>query len=189
MKKLKKIGSLLPALLLWAFVAVFFWTWIFTFLTDTHAENKLVLYADVPAIRETDLALRLEAEDFPGIRMVKVSEFSDVLFDGTPLRKADLYILSASRAADYQDWFAPLPEDFSGLDNLLEIGGNAYGIPVCLPEREYAVATDYVEYSQPGNTDDAFYLFFGNQSVHLETNNGAADHLAADAAKAILRLE
>lgn len=187
MKKLKKILSHLPSLLLWAFIAVFLWTWIFTFLTDTRAENKLALYADVPAIRKTELALRLESEAFPGIRMVTVHEFSDVLFDGDPLRKADLYILPESRVPACQDWFAPLPEDFSGFVNVLEINGVAFGLPVYLPGTGVSVAPDLIDYALPDGSSEAFYLFFGNRSVHLDGNAGAVDNLSFSAAEALLK--
>ncbi len=189
MKKIRKILSQLPVLLLWAFTAIFLWTWIFTFLTDTDAEHKLTLYADVPDIRETGLSLRLEEEAFPGIRMVKVREFSDVLFDGNPLRKADLFILSGKRAETYADWFAPLPEEFAGFRDLWETGGIAFGLPLYLPAGGNAAAAEWIDYVPENSPPEAFYLFFGNQSVHLAGNAGASDNLCADAAGVILQLK
>lgn len=188
MKKIKKLLSLLPVLLLWAFISAFLWTWIFSFLTDTVPEKKLTLYADVPAMEGTALAVRLEAEDFPGIRMVQARMFSQVLFDTEALRKADLYIIPLSRAEEYRDAFAPLPEAFAGEAELLLLDGVPYGIPVYTPGGGTDVAGSYIRYAVPGAAEEPYYLVFGARSVHLAGNEGAADSLAAELALALLRL-
>ena len=56
---------------LWLIVSIVLWAWIFTLITDAPAQNKLLLYAEVPAMDRAGLAAVLE-EDMPDtIRFVE----------------------------------------------------------------------------------------------------------------------
>ena len=60
MKTVKKILSLLPALILWAMISVLLWGSVFVRITDTDRAHKITLCVDAAVPGETELALLLE---------------------------------------------------------------------------------------------------------------------------------
>lgn len=180
-------AGMIPALILWLMISVFFWSWIFTFLTDTVPEKKIALYADVPSVNETALASQLEEAGLPGIRMIKVHAFSHAMFDGEPLRNADIYLIPLSEAETYREWYAPLPAELTAAD-CLSLDGIAFGIPAlradgCLPAASVICYSDV-----PGVSPEPYYLFFGNRSVHLPGTENTADNPAVRTVRKLLDL-
>ncbi len=184
MKTLKKLWHLVPAMLLWLMLSVFFWGWIFTFLTDAPAANKLTLFVDAPVTDATGLAVRLEDGLLnDSVRMVKVHPFSYAMLDGEPLRTSDVYIVRASNVEEYRDWFAPLPEGFadamrSAPEDVLLLEGVPVGVRVRRGGEDGGVAAGYIDYREPGLPEEDFYLMFGKASLHLPGNEAAVDGLA-----------
>lgn len=185
-KTLKKWWGLIPALILWLMFSALIWGWIFTLLTDTRAEYKVVLFADAPIPSETALAAALEETMPEGIRMVKAHPFSYAMFDGQALASADLYVASASGAEQHLSWFRPLPPGFES-EGCLTLDGTAYGVPVRRADGSVA-AKAYVDYAGSDAPDEEFYLFFGSSSLHISDNEGALDDAAVSCALRFLSL-
>ena len=101
MRKEKRLLSLLTVMALWLLISAFFWSWIFTILTDAPRAQKLVLFADAPMPGATELAAALEEGMDPVLRMVQAHPFSFAMLNSGPLRLADLYIVRSSDAQTY----------------------------------------------------------------------------------------
>lgn len=172
-KGLRFAGTLFPPFLLWAMMAVLFTGFVFARITDTSPAQKITICADAELQNAPELAARLEREMAAPIRMVKIHSFSYFLFGSDALRGADLYIVPASRAEEYREWFASPPPDFAGLESS-DLPG---GIPVFDPSGKVRIAADYILYQE-----EPYYLFFGANSVHR------TDGAAAAAARALLGL-
>ncbi len=155
MKKRKKFLDLIPLMLAWAVFSVIFWGWIFTFLTDTAPENKIVLYVDGEVADPTAFALAMEKCGAEGIKMVQARPFTYAMMADSGLDRADLYIVPASHAEEYGEWFAQ-------------------GEPVLVhdPAGGVSVAAAFIAYA-----DEVYYLYYGKDSVHLE--DGLAQAYAA----------
>lgn len=192
MKTLKKLWHLLPALLLWLMLSVFFWGWIFTFLTDAPAQNKLTLFVDAPVTDATGLAVQLEEGLLnEHIRMVKVHPFTYAMLDGEPLRTADVYIVRAGNVQEYREWFAPLPDGFADAvsaapEDVLTLDGVALGVRIRRGGEDGGVAAGFVDYRQPGLPEEDFYLMLGKASLHLPGNEAAVDTMALRLAERLL---
>ena len=106
----RRFSDMVPALLLWAMLSIFLWSFVFNFLTDVPASEKLVLFIDAPLTEETRLAVQLEDVADEHIQMVQVRSFDYAMMSSHEIENADLYIIGESAIADYADWFAPLPE-------------------------------------------------------------------------------
>ncbi len=172
---IKRILSRFPVYLLWALASVILWSYVFSFITDAKPARKLSLYISIDQIEEVELAARLEEKGLPdGIRMIKVRPFSYAMFSDQDLLSADLYIVRASEAESWRDSFRPLPD---GMDGDLELGNGAQGIRVYDAETGVGVFDDLIDYSASGAAEDC-YLFFGAQSQHTESCDGAALWLA-----------
>jgi len=184
MKKRKLLFDLIPLMILWLMLSVFLWGWIFTFLTNTKAENKIVLFVDAALTETTALALRMEEYGAEGIEMVKVYPFTYAMMDDMELSAADLYIVPASAAEAYQVWFRPLPERFAGQGETLTLENGSSGVRVYDAKTGQGPAEAYIEYQA-----EDYYLFFGQKSVHVKENAGAADDLAIDYALHLLSVE
>ncbi len=150
MKKCKTLFNLIPLMLGWLVLSVIFWGWIFTFLTDTAPENKIVLYIDAEVPDDTALSLAMEEYGAPGIQMVQARPFTFAMMGNSDIDRADLYIVPASHAGEYGEWFA-----------------EGEGIPVYDPTAGIGAATAYIDY-----TDEVYYLYYGANSAHL--NDGLA---------------
>lgn len=161
MKKSKTFLNLIPLMLGWLVLSVIFWGWIFTFLTDTKAENKIVLYIDAEVPDPTALSLAMEAYGAEGIDMVQARPFTYAMMADSGLDRADLYIVPASHAAEYGEWFAPVDP-----------------LPVYDPAAGTGAVDAYIQYGA-----EAYFLYYGKNSAHL------ADGLAAEYAAYLLTLQ
>ncbi|MBQ8556380.1 MAG: hypothetical protein IJ438_10990 [Clostridia bacterium] len=186
-KTIKALFDLLPAMLMWLMLSVFIWGWIFTFLTDAAPENKIVLYIDAPVSATKELALALEETGAEAIKLVKVHPFTHAMMDSAPLEQSDLYIVSASAVGTYADWFVPLPEALLDAGEVFTLEGTPMGLRIYDHASGTGAASQHVAYTAEGKAED-YYLFFGRQSLHVDTNEGAADNLAIDYARTLLTL-
>lgn len=155
MKILKNIFKKLYLFVAWAIVAFIFWSWIFTFATDTSPERKITVYCHVPEISGTELAVKLEEDKPEGIKMIKVHSFEYVMFDVESIENGDIFILPESLIPEYD-----------GL--LLDPAG---GIKIYDSEAGTGSADSYIGYA-----DEDYYLFLGAKSAHL--GDGAAEKVA-----------
>lgn len=198
MKQLKRLWHLIPAMILWLMLSVFFWGWIFTFLTDTKPENKLTLFIDAAVTDGTGLAVQLEESLLSDkIRMVKVHPFTYAMLDSEPLRQSDAYIVRASHVEEYRDWFAPLPEGLAqagapqgAADDsaILLLDGVPHGIRIYEAATGEGIAMEQIDYHDPALPDEDFYLLLGKASVHLTANENGLDDEAIRLAEAMLTL-
>lgn len=188
MNKSRKLSALIPVLIIWGILAVLFWSWIFTFLTDTDPAHKITLFADVPVCHEKELAIELEQELPEGIRMVRVHPFTYAMFDGDAIRGADLYILKVADLEEYRDWLAPLPEQFRGQDVIFGADGTPLGIPVFDPATGLAVAESYLAYMVPGEDPGPYCLAFGASSLHLPADSAGTPGSSAGIVSKLLTL-
>ena len=170
------VSAVFPLLVLWAFAVLIFGSFIFYQITDTSPAHKITLYVDGVTVNENQLAELLEKQLPDPIRMVRIHPFSYQMFGTDELKTADLYIIPASRADELSMLFVPLPEEMREGEDLLTIGDEPYGIPVC------GAASGYFAYD-PAET---YYLVFSAASLHLSGNGGASDNRAAEAAEALL---
>ena len=81
MRVLRHIFSRFYAYVLWFFFAFLICGLVFSRLGDTDAAHKVTLFADVPSMRDVELAAALEEELPEGVRMIKVHPFSYAMFD------------------------------------------------------------------------------------------------------------
>lgn len=186
MRVLKKILSLLPFCVLWLMASVFLWGFVFGFLTDAPAEKKVVLFADVPALRDKDLALRLEEDKPEGIKLVQVHPFSYAMFGAEELTSADLYIIPESHMERFRDGFAPLGDAVSMdivRDDLFISDGQVWGVRIRDASKGTGAASSYVTYPE-----EDCYLCLGAKSRHLGEINGSADDAALVLARVLVSL-
>ena len=176
MRVLKNFFSEFYRYVLWALVSVFFWGWIFSLMGDTVPAKKLVLCADLPELREQELADALEREKPEGIRMVMAHPFRYYIFDTEELRTADVYIVGENRAAEYIESFRPLEE--TGFETqgraLWTHEGRAYGVLIYDAESSEGAAKAYLPYEHPEAETQNYYLFFGAESAHREDGKALA---------------
>lgn len=186
MRILKNIASQLHIYLLWLFAAALLWGWIFTFVTDTKPERKVTVFVEAPACRDRALAVELEKTMPEGLRMIKVHPFTYAMFDESTLTGADLYIVSASQAAEYRDSFvsaAYLPLAAGRI--VSEWGGiRIYDAADCT-----GGADDYITYAAPETAGEDYYLFFGRNSLHAAALNGTGDDAALEVAQTLLDMD
>ena len=155
MRTLKKILSQLHTFVLWALVSAMFWSWIFTFVTDTSPERKITVYCKVPELRDTDLAVALEASMPEGLRMIKVHSFDYVMFGVDAFYQGDLFVVPAADMETYAELLAA-------------VEGNE-GVKAYDAATGTGIATAYIRY-----TDEDYYLFLGAGSAHLEDGKALA---------------
>ena len=185
MRVLRNIFSQLHEYVLWLLLSTVLWGWIFaSFVTDTKAEKKVVIYVDAVQCADTELAAALEEHMPEGLRMIQVHPFSYAMFDTNALLNADLYIVSSSRAAEYLESFAPLaglPADLGG--EYWVHDGVPYGIRLC-----GAADGRYFTCSNPGEPDEDCYLFFGVNGLHAAALTGAGDDAAIEVCRTLTGL-
>ena len=124
MDKIRRITRWIPPMVLIFMASVLLWGFVFTRITDTAPEKKLVLCVDAPVPEATALAVKLEETKGSGIRMIQVRPFTYAMLDSTILRTADAYIVKASNLEAYRAWFAPLPAtmaDAAGEEGLISV--------------------------------------------------------------------
>lgn len=153
MKKWKRVMDLAPLMLLWLVLCAFFWGKVFMSLTDTAPENKIVVFIDARVSDTTALAVELEKEKQAPIEMVKVYPFTYAMMGSEALSSADLYIVPQAHVQDYEEWFDMDRER------------------VLIYDGTQGAADQYISYEDlPG---EAYYLFYGKNSVHLEDGEAA----------------
>ena len=170
---LKRIFSQAGGLLAFLTFSFLFWTWVFALRGDTVPAKKLTVYIDAPAVSETALSAALEREKPAGIRMVRARAFSYAMFDAAALEGADVYIVPASKAADYRDSLLSVPAD---LPRQKIFGGALAGALVYDAAAGSGALTEYVTFLNGAGEPEDFCLFLGAGSVHLE--DGLAEWLA-----------
>ena len=165
-RTLRLLGRALACVL----ASAVFWGWIFTFLTDTDPERKIVIYADMREFRWRELSAALEEQAPEGIRLVQVRPFTYALMNPAALEQADLYVMPESHAEEYADWILPAPERESA------------GLLLYDAETGEGAAREYLNYGEcPGEN---WYLYFGARSSHA----GGVDSAAGEIAERLLRL-
>lgn len=164
MKVLKGILSQLHTFVLWALASAIFWSWVFTFVTDTSPDRKVTVYVKAPEVQATALAAALEASMPEGLRMIKVHSFDYVMFGVDEFYQGDLFLLPASEMETYAELLAAV-EDGRGAKVYDAAAGEG-------------AAAAYIRY-----TDEDYYLFLGTGSPHLE------DGKAMAVAKVLLAME
>lgn len=170
MKTFRKIMNLIPLMLLWLMLTAFFWSWIFTFLTDAPRAEKIVLFVECDVPGETYIASRLEKTPSETIRLVQVRPFAYSMMTSESIRNSDLYIVSESSFKEYFEWFMPLPKDALNLGENFLFENTPYGVKVYDAQTKSGILTDHIGYE-----DENYYLVFGNQSLHIE-NGEAVSH-------------
>ena len=173
---LRLLSRLVPLFILWLIVIPIFCGFVFTRITDTDAAHKVTVYVDAELHDAASLAALLEKSAPDPVRMVKVHPFTYALFGSDALKKADLYIVPASHAEEYRDWFAPLPE------GLAAPASAEYpdGVTLFGPGSDPGSAGFFIRYIPVSGDQEPFLLFFGRNSAHL------ADRAAVDIANALL---
>lgn len=177
MKKRNRFASLLPPMLLWLLLSMLIWSWIFTFLTDTTRDRKIVLFADLPEFADVQLAGRLEQALPARLTMVQAHPFTYAMLDSEQLTSADLYIIRASQMTEYLSWLAPLPEGFRD-GTLWTESGSPLGLRIYDAAADAGAASSYLTWRLPDGTAEDCYLCFGAQSPHL--SDGAAQAIASE---------
>ena len=182
MRTVKRIFSLVPLLLLWLMLCVLVWSFVFTRITDTAPENKIVLWVNAQGPRATDMAVQLEEKLSGRIAMVQVRPFGYALMGADSIQNADLYIVRAADVDAYRDWFAPLPAALRE-ESTLSREGVPLGITAYSAADRFGIAEEYIEYETPGDGAQDYYLLVGASSLHNPDAENAADGLAVDAAR------
>ena len=168
---LKRIFSQLHRYVLWLLISAVFWAWVFTFVTDTTREKKIVLYADVPSISDRSLAIELEKELPDGIQMVQVHPFSYAAFDTEAVKLADLYILPEREMHEYAEQLCVIPETGQRGTLLHEPDGFSRLDAYCIYE-----------------AGERYFLCYNIRSVHLGAWNASEDDAACVIAQRILQM-
>ena len=164
MKIVKRILSQLHSFVLWLLISALFWSWIFTFVTDTSPDRKVTVYCKVPEVQEVNLAAALEERMPDGLKMIKAHSFDYVMFGTDAFYQGDVFIVPASEIEYYAEMLVPMEGE--------------QGVKVYDAAAGIGAATAYIRYG----TED-YYLFLGAGSVHLE------DGKALAVAQALLSLE
>ena len=185
MRVLRNVFSQLHEYVLWLLLSTVLWGWIFaSFVTDTKAEKKVVIYVDAVQCADTELAAALEERMPDGLRMIQAHPFSYAMFDTNALMNADLYIVPGSRAEEYLESFVPLmglPSDLGGPYWTHE--GVSYGLRLCdAADGTYFVCND------PGEPAEDCYLFFGVNGLHAASLTGTGDDAALEVCRALFAL-
>lgn len=183
MRVIRTILSKFYLYFLWAFFSFLAVGFIFGRLGDTGAAHKVVLFADVPAMRDTELAYELEQSRPEGVRMVQVHPFSYALFDGKELFASDLYIIPESRVEQYADNLRPIDGAPFGAEGGYYREGELWGVLVWDAERREGAAADWIEYPE-----ENCWLFVNRNSRHVRTLSGTGDDAAILVAQRFLAL-
>jgi hypothetical protein len=170
---------------LWALLSVIFWSWIVMLKTDAQPNEKVVLYADLPALDGEGLELRLEETMPDGIRFVKAHAFLYSLFNDTDVLKGDLYLVSDRYVEDFIGSFVPIDTSLFPNATFYEKDGVAYGVCVYDEAAGLYAAEPYVTYL----AGERCWLFFNEASGHLGAWNDSPDDAAIAVARDFLNLQ
>lgn len=187
MKKIMKgFFDLTPAMLLWLMLSVFLWGFVFNILTDADPEEKIVVFIDAPLAQEVQLAASLETDLIEPVTMVQVRAFEYAMMSSEEIERADIYIVPASQAQTYKDWFSPLPEALQGAGEVLAIDGQPCGVRIYDALSGAGAAASHIGYAAPGQPQEDYYLFIGSRSLHVQGHEGAVDDQAVACALRLL---
>ena len=186
MRKIRRFFDALPALVLWAMLSIFLWSFVFNFLTDVPAAEKVVLFIDAPLTNETQLAVKLEEAAGESIKMVQVRSFAYAMMGSEEIENADLYIIGESGIAEYADWFAPLPQELCA-GTLLERDGQPMGVKVWDAATGGGLAPEIIGYTFPGKAIEDHYLLVGKNSLHVQSHENAVDNEAVTCTLELLK--
>lgn len=165
--RLRKAGTLIPLLGIWAMAAVFVSSFVFYQITDTDPSHKITVYIDGQVRNEAALAARMEKELAGQVRMVQVHPFMYFMFGADVLRSGDVLVIPDSHREQYAEWTAP--------------GEKA---PVAFdPGTGAAAAGEYFVYVTEGEAPETWRLYLGALSPHLE------DGLARRAAEILMTIK
>ena len=182
MSSFRRFTRLIPLLILWLMASALIWGFVFTRITDTARENKIVIFVDAETPGAAELETKLQPLLGDGIRMVQVHPFTYAMLDTSTITNADLYIVKASELETYLSWFAPYPDDFESLMPAWEHEGVCYGQMVYTPIRSYDPFRGLISFGDR----ETYYLCFGKNSLHLSSQEGAVDDQAAACARLLL---
>ena len=185
MRRVRRLLSSIPKYLLWAVLSTLFWMWIFTLITNTSADKKVVLYADVPAVADPELAIELEKSMPEGIKMVKAHAFSYLAFIDAEIAGGDIYIVRGSDISSYAEDLLPLPEIYAAKGETAGHQGVTYGLKIYDAASDTGAASSYITYTGGERKTEDFYLCFGISSIHC----GELDEAAFVIADALLSLK
>ena len=184
MRVLKNILSQLHIYLLWLLAAALLWGWIFTFVTDTKPARKVTVFVETAVCDDAALRLKLEENMAEGIRMIPVHPFSYAMFNESTLLNADIFIVPASKAAEYRDSFLSAEGLPMAAGETLDRGG----IRIYDAAAGTGGAQTYITYAVPGGQAEDYYLFFGVNSPHAASLTGRGDDAALAVAETLLHM-
>ncbi|MBR1757785.1 MAG: hypothetical protein IJ744_03545 [Lachnospiraceae bacterium] len=173
---IRRFFSQIYLYLLWLIVAVMFWGWIFSLKTDTSAEKKVMVFADVDAMDEVGLSAKLEEEMPEGIRMVQAHPFSYVIFNENLLVNADVFIVPENEIEELLDTFAPMEREEG--ETYYEVDGVAYGKKIYDAATKEGPAKTFITYTTDKDDSQDYYLFYGIYSLHTGSLDEAAYEIA-----------
>lgn len=190
MKIIKNIFSQLHTFVLWLLISVLLWGWIFSFLTDTSREKKIMIFVNAGELRDRELALRLEEQKPDGIKMIKVHDFEYQMI-GTTKVYGDLYIVPESDLERMleKDPGAVLPIRDPGGHPVYEYGGQPVAFLAYDAGTNSGIgASRYIFYPRPELDGQNFYLCISSDTRHYEGAEGAVDDAAWTVAMDLLTL-
>lgn len=161
MRKIRYLKRALPLFVLWLFLSVIFWSWIFTFLTETDAAHQVLICVDAQVSGEDALAAQLEKGAGEDIKMVRIRPFTYYMMNPDAIQNADLFIMPLSNAENYADWLIDLPAGASD-GTQTEIAGK-HGYVAYDPASGTGIARQQIAY-----LNEPYLLFFSKGSSHLE---------------------
>ncbi len=197
---IKKLLRTVPALVIWFLISFFLWGFVFGILRNPPAEKKVVIYADVPAMADTDLAVALEAEMPAGLKMIEAHPFFYAMFGSDNLPVSDIYLVRKENGAAWAEegCFAGL-EDAGALPALESAlapfggtlgaylrseDGTVWGIKVYDAATGTGIAKNYIIFESEAMASADYYLCFSSSSAHI----GDADEKAIDVACRLIGL-
>lgn len=181
---IKKILRNAHRYVFWAVLSAILWTWILMLCTEVPPKSKVVLYADLEGLDKAAMSDTL-SENLPeGIRWVEVERFTDQIFSPAAVQDGDLFLIPEHNAEAYFDSFAPIDRDAFSDGVFYERGGEAYGVCVYDPAKGIAIAGRFIDWEALLGKERC-WLFFGVNSGHLDSGDGAAIAVA----KRLMELE
>ena len=120
--------------------------------------------------------------------VVQVRPFSYAMMGGESIENADLYIVGASQAETYRDWFGPLPQGLQNAGEVMEMNGIPMGVKVYDAATRTGAAAAFILYEDPSKPAEDYYLFCGIGSLHVQGHENALDDQAVSCALQLMEL-
>ena len=163
---------------LWLLLAGFLCAFAAMRVTDVPPAERVTVMIDAPAADEAALTAALDGARPEGIRLLQVRSFSYAFMETRSLHGADIFIVPASKAAQYLPDFQPLPPGLEGTRYTAD--GTDWGVRVFDAAAQRGCADAMIRYDPA----EDYYLFFGKETLHA----GAQDDAAVRIARAFLAL-